>query len=163
MTPEQQEAVKQIATAAVASEAATGCPAELSAAQCIFESGYLTRAPGNNCFGIKRDHRGNGCQYILTSEFLNGQWEKMPLAFESYGSLADCFSDHARLIQSGVYAAAWVRYQADHNLDAYIAGVAAHYATDPTYRQKMTDEAHSLTVTSAVNAARALNAPSAVS
>jgi flagellum-specific peptidoglycan hydrolase FlgJ len=39
--------------AAVAAEAASGIPAELSAAQCILESGWLEFAPGGNPFGIK--------------------------------------------------------------------------------------------------------------
>jgi flagellum-specific peptidoglycan hydrolase FlgJ len=156
MTPQQQQAnLLLIAEASVASERATGCPAELSAAQCIFESGWLAKCPGNNCFGIKVDARGSGVQYVLTSEFINGEWEHMPLAFETYNSLADCFSDHARLIEQGVYAAAWAAYQQTRDLDAYIAGVAAHYATDPTYRVKITAEAHSIAVEAAVRNARA--------
>jgi flagellum-specific peptidoglycan hydrolase FlgJ len=154
LTPQQQEAVRQIAEAAVDCETATGCPAALTAAQAIFESGYLSRRPGNNCFGIKADGHGAGTQYVVTHEYLNGTWEEMPLAFESYNSLADCFADHARLIQCGVYAAAWARFQADRDLDAYIAGVAAHYATDPNYARSITAEAHGATVTNALAAAR---------
>lgn len=154
MTPQQQDALVKIAQAAVESERSTGCPAEFSAAQCIFESAWLARAPGNNCFGIKSDAHGSGTQYILTHEFLNGQWKTMSLAFESYASLSDCFADHARLIQSGVYAAVWQQYQSDHNLDRYIAGVALHYATDPTYAMKISGEAHSSAVQAAIQSAR---------
>ena len=156
LTPAQQAALSQIAATAVACEAATGCPAELTTAQCIFESSWLTRAPGNNCFGIKADAHGSGVQYVLTHEYLNGQWEEMSLAFETYDSLADCFADHARLIQCGVYAPAWQQYQRDRNLDAYIAGVAAHYATDPTYRESITAEAHAPSVTAALQLARSV-------
>lgn len=154
LSKEQRTALAKIAAAAVACEKITGCPAALSAAQCIFESSWLTRAPGNNCFGIKADHRGSGQQYIVTHEFINGEWQTMALAFESYASIEDCFADHARLIQESVYAQAWQKYATDHDLDAYIAGVAAHYATDPTYRQKIIDEAHSNTVTEAIAKAR---------
>jgi flagellum-specific peptidoglycan hydrolase FlgJ len=150
LTPSQQAAVVTIATAAVTCQRLTGCPAALSAAQCIFESSYLTRAPGNNCFGIKVDAHGSGTQYVVTHEFLNGQWLEMPLAFESYLTLADCFADHARLIQSGVYAPAWQAYLAGRDLDAYIRGVAAHYATDPAYATNMLAEAHSSTVSQAL-------------
>lgn len=154
LTPVQQSAVTRIAAAALASQEATGCPAALAAAQCIFESAYLAASPGNNCFGIKVDAHGSGTQYVLTREFLNGEWEKLPLAFESYASLADCFADHARLIQSGVYAPAWQKYAAsarsDADLDEYIAGVATHYATDPGYRTIITSEAHSATVQNAL-------------
>lgn len=154
LTAEQGAAVQLIAQAAVASQAATQCPAPMSAAQCIFESGYLARAPGNNCFGIKLDVRGNGCQYILTHEFLNGQWEEMPLAFETYATLADCFSDHARLLQSGVYEPAWDNYRASartsEDLDEYIRAVSRFYATDPDYCAEITAEAHSATVQNAI-------------
>jgi flagellum-specific peptidoglycan hydrolase FlgJ len=154
LTPEQEAAVERIAAAAVSSQVATGCPAALSAAQCIFESGYLSRCPGNNCFGIKADAHGSGTQYVLTHEFLDGSWTEMPLAFEAYPSLVDCFSDHARLIQNGVYAVAWQAYAASSKdasaLDEYIAGVAAHYATDPNYRTAITNEAHSATVQNAL-------------
>lgn len=154
LNPMQQDAVRRIAKAAIACERATGCPAELTAAQCIFESGYLAHAPGNNCFGIKRDHRGSGGQYILTREFLNGAWATMQQEFETYASLEDCFADHARLLQHGVYAAAWLRYQKDDNLDAYIAGVSALYATDPEYRKRISAMAHSSTVQTAVQQLR---------
>lgn len=154
LTPGQQDAVRDIARAAIACERATGCPAEVSAAQCIFESDYLRRMPGNNCFGIKRDQRGSGGQYILTHEYLNGRWIMMPMEFEAYRTLADCFTDHARLIQSGVYLPAWERYRTTHDVDAWITGVAAHYATDPGYAGKITAEAHSGTVETALHQMR---------
>lgn len=155
LTPGQQDAVRDIARAAIACERATGCPAEVSAAQCIFESDYLRRMPGNNCFGIKRDHRGAGSQYTLTHEFLNGRWIMIPMEFEVYKTLADCFLDHARLIQTGVYANAWYGYRKTHDVDGYIAGVAAHYATDPLYARKITAEAHSPAVETALQQMRA--------
>jgi flagellum-specific peptidoglycan hydrolase FlgJ len=154
LTPSQQTAVDQIAEASIACQVYTGCPAPLSAAQAIFESKYLERAPKNNCFGIKVDQHGSGEQYTLTHEFLNGKWEHMPLAFETYASLADCFSDHARLIQSGVYEAAWDDYRGSPresaDLDRYIAAVSKHYATDPGYCASITAEAHSATVQNAI-------------
>lgn len=155
MTPEQQDAVRKIAKAAIACERATGCPAELSAAQCIFESGYLTRAPGNNCFGIKADQHGSGTQYVLTHEYLDGRWIMMPQSFETYKTLEDCFADHARLLQHGMYSGPWLRYQLDSNLDTYIAGIAAHYATDPNYRASISAMAHSSAVQIAVQQLRA--------
>jgi flagellum-specific peptidoglycan hydrolase FlgJ len=180
LTPQQQEAVRRIAAAAVACEVAIGCPAELTAAQCIFESGYLSHAPGNNAFGIKA-HAGVDEQYLSTAEwlteseleqFLRGHLKRraelrQPVqqvgnrklydcldAFAAYSTLADCFSDHARLIQCGAYSQAWAAYQADHDLDRYIAGVAAHYATDPEYARRISSEAHSSTVQLAVQAVR---------
>src|SRR6476660_7388079 len=58
-----------IAQAAVASENATACPAELQAAQCILETGWLKHAPGNNCFGIKSYQGESGRQLLTTREW----------------------------------------------------------------------------------------------
>ena len=154
LTPEQQDWLGKAATAAVASEQETGCPAELTLAQAIFESAWGTRCPGNNALGIKV-HGSGPSQYILTHEYLNGKWAEMPLAFETYARLADCFADHARLIQQGVYAPVWRAYQANHNLDAFIAGVAARYATDPDYFTKIDMEAHAPSVQAAIQQVRA--------
>ena len=68
LTPAQKSALQQIAAASVVAEKKTGCPAELSAAQAILESGLLQRAPGNNCFGIKANSRAAGQQYVFTHE-----------------------------------------------------------------------------------------------
>jgi hypothetical protein len=105
MTPAQLEALGRIAEAAVAAERETGCPAEVSAAQCIVESAWLQVAPGNNCFGIKATD--DGCQYCLTKEYLNGEWTSQKLAFATYPTLATGFAAHAKMLQCGVYALAW--------------------------------------------------------
>ena len=152
MTPEQLAALGRIAEAAAGAERATGCPAEISAAQCIVESAWLHVAPGNNCFGIKAtdDH----CQYCLTKEYLNGEWTSQKLAFATYPTLTACFAAHARLLQSGVYAPAWRKYQGDHDLDTYIRGIAEHYATDPGYAPKILQLAHGPHVSVAILKAR---------
>ena len=60
-----------IAQAAVAAEKATHCPAELQAAQCILETGWLAHAPGNNCFGIKSYEGAAGRQLLASREWFN--------------------------------------------------------------------------------------------
>lgn len=153
MTPDQFGALRRIAEAAVAAERETGCPAEISAAQCIVESAWLQVAPGNNCFGIK-GKTGADCQYCLTEEYLNGEWKSQKLAFATYPTLAACFGAHAHLLQIGPYAPAWQRYQANHDLDAYIRAVAEHYATGPSYAAKVLQLAHGPHVYAAVVEAR---------
>lgn len=156
ISPQQQAALGEIAAAAVASERATGLPAEVSAAQCIFESAWLTRCPGNNCFGIKADQHGSGVQYCLTKEFIDGSWKAEPAAFEAYATLADCFIDHARLITEGEpYAAVWKQYQQDHNMDTFILAMGRIYGTDPSYGAKILNQAYAPSVTTAVQTARA--------
>src|SRR5579859_2821919 len=138
LSPEQNAAEVLIASAAIAAEAKLGIPPELSFAaftvsQCNFESGYLKRAPKNNCFGIKPDHHGAGVQYFISHEYLNGKWEEKPEQFEAYDSLADCFADHCRLIQQGPYAQAWADFQGSEDLDSFIIEVSHIYATSPIY------------------------------
>ena len=62
---------------------------------------------------------------------------------------------HAWLITQGApYRAAWERYRNDHNLDALIAGVAGTYATDPAYRDLVTEIARQANVAQAIARAR---------
>ena len=153
MTPALLDALDRIAAAAVAAERETGCPAEISAAQCIVESAWLHVAPGNNCFGIKSRPDAN-CQYCLTKEYLNGEWKTQKLAFATYPSLASCFAAHARLLQGGPYARAWQRYKTNHDLDSYIQGIAERYATDPGCASKILQLARGPHVCAAVAVAR---------
>lgn len=51
MTADQLVVLHCVGEAAVAGERETGCPAEISAAQCIVESAWLMIAPENHCFG----------------------------------------------------------------------------------------------------------------
>src|SRR6478672_2840811 len=69
MSETQRTNLGRIAEAAVASEQSTGCPAELQAAQCILETGWLNHAPGNNCFGIKSYAGAFGRQLLHTREW----------------------------------------------------------------------------------------------
>ncbi len=181
LTDAQKVAVRRIARAAVDSEAMTGCPAELSAAQAIFESGYLTKAPGNNCFGIKLHPGVSGWQLIPTHEWFTNAEVKDFLAKDSrrtaelvqpvlasagvkyyavkdvfayYPTLEDCFADHARILQSGGYLPAWQAYVKTKDLADYITGIAPHYATDADYAAKITAESRSATVLDALSEAR---------
>lgn len=145
LEPVQQEALEQIAAAAVQCERETSFPAEISAAQCILESAWLTRCPGNNCFGIKRADRHSQAQYSFTKEFEGGEWKTKKLAFAAYGSLAACFEDHARLLMGGFklpkvpncYYTTWVKFRGDHNIEAYVAAMGKKYATEPDYATKI--------------------------
>lgn len=61
-----------IIPAALACEKSTGLPAEISIAQCIEESAWLTKASGNNCFGIKSYTGEYGRQLLNTQEWFTG-------------------------------------------------------------------------------------------
>jgi flagellum-specific peptidoglycan hydrolase FlgJ len=164
MTKEQ--AVILIAQAAVESERRTGLPAEITAAQCALESGWLKSAPGNNCFGIKYSPvRHNGKQLLTTREYFDTAdhataWmarlagreiiEAMPHSangkrqykvrdwFAAYPALADCFADHARLITMGKpYRKAWEEYLVHRDWRRLLAGIGPVYATAPDYATRV--------------------------
>ncbi len=155
LTPAQSLALRQIARAAVASERQTKCPAELTAAQCILESGWLANAPGQNCFGIKASMRHRQTQTLMTIEVLRRDQmqpddvilEVLPdgrvrvrgaRIFAAYPTLGDCLVDHARLIVHGKpYQQAWQQYQKDGDRGMFMARVAREYATDPQYLSKL--------------------------
>ena len=144
------------ADAAVASEKATGVPASLSLAQCVFESEWGAHMPGNNCFGLKANGRGCGNCVLPTREWVNGAWTIQNLAFEKYASLTDCFDDHGWLISKGPpYAAAFAQFKRDGNVAALILGVGSKYATAPGYGQTILTFAKSDTIQKALRAARA--------
>ena len=156
LTPQQMDALVSIAQSAVIAERATGCPAELSAAQCILESKWLERSPGNNCFGIKATDSNES--YQVTKEFLNGEWKEQVAAFEAYPTLQDCFIAHGRLLTEGKpYADAFEQYREDpnHDLDTLIGAVARRYATDPEYASAVMELAHGPHVIAAIAGARA--------
>ena len=107
LTDSQTSALTQIAAAAVACETETGFPAEISAAQCILESAWLTRmATPCNCFGIKATvaqiqmGQATSC---WTHETLGGQYQKMLQYFADYSTLGDCFDAHAHLLTTPWY------------------------------------------------------------
>ncbi len=64
------ESAQQIAQASVATERATGFPAEVIAGQAALESGWLMSVKGNNVFGWKV-YPGCHRQLIRTTEWLD--------------------------------------------------------------------------------------------
>lgn len=151
MTETQRTNLQRIAAAAVECERVTGCPAEISAAQCILESGWLAKAPGNNCFGIKSAPRHARTQVLMTEEVIRpeqmGPDDRVvkqmaggrllisgPRRFAAFETLAECFADHAALLTTGApYRKAWVQYQADHDLAELVRAIAPIYATGTAY------------------------------
>jgi flagellum-specific peptidoglycan hydrolase FlgJ len=158
-----KSAAEKIAVASVACEVATGFPAELSAAQCALESGWLAHAPGNNPFGIK-ERKGRKRQLLITTEWFNdaqlaafmakgsGRWAKptgqstgmkkqyrVADFFAAYNSLDEAMADHAALLMnpSGPYARAWSAYLQSQNVRTLARDISPIYATDPSYSKTL--------------------------
>jgi flagellum-specific peptidoglycan hydrolase FlgJ len=155
----QKENLKKIVYAAIMSEVETGCPAELTTAQCILESGWLEHAPGNNPFGIKfNPSRHKRFTSQSTKEYLADKGKvHMKDRFAAYECLEEAFVDHALLLTSAPrYKKHFISWRATKDFKALVSGIAGRlveekdasgkiirrrreggYATDPDYPRKV--------------------------
>ncbi len=129
-------------SARVASEA-SGVPAPLILAQAALESGWGKReirgddgTQSFNLFGIKADRSWKGPTVeTLTTEFVDGEPQKVRAKFRAYASYDEAFTDYAKFITrnpryAGVLAT-------DDPAAAAHGLQKAGYATDPQYGQKL--------------------------
>ena len=137
--------VQQHDGAARQAEAVTGIPAAFMVSQAALETGWGRKeirhadgAPSFNLFGIKAGGAWKGpVAEVLTTEYVNGQPQKVVAKFRAYGSYAESFADYAKLIKgspryAGVVASA-------ESAQGFARGLQrAGYATDPAYADKLT-------------------------
>lgn len=192
-TPEQLEAAGQLARAALAACAKTGFPMpEVQIAIAIFESGWLTHAPGFNCCGTKH-HHDVPWQLIGTHEWFTPREAAQFLAgdprrkcelvqpvetqaggreryfaqdvFCAFASYEACFIDQAQyfLMAGPTGGEAWSSYLRTKDRASYVRAIAPHYSTTEGYATMILTEASSETVERALEAARSAAAPKEVS
>jgi flagellum-specific peptidoglycan hydrolase FlgJ len=153
----QLDALTEFASAAVRSERLYGIPAELTVAQAILESGWGTKMPGNNCFGIKANSRVHDSVAVKTHEVIDGVSEAETDEFAAYASLDPCFEDHAILLsQRSPYDVMLTKFQQTENLPVYVEEVATKYATDPNYAKTLLSIISMRSVQDALRVARAV-------
>lgn len=158
MTNEQRLAnLRKIANSAVSLETETGIPAELTTGQCVIESGWLAKAPGNNPFGMKAPAGSASYQILETTEELtNVQIRRLastgkrivdmgPVAngrrrvsiqdrFMVFGSLDQAFTAYGKLLIHGRYfAPRWQRYQAHRNLSRLLLDMSGNDGQPPYF------------------------------
>ena len=121
----------------------SGIPAKLMLSQAALESGWGKReirgedgSNSYNLFGIKATSSWKGkVVNIMTTEYVNGEPQKIMQPFRAYNSYAESFADYARLIsQTERYSEVMTAP------DAKAAAVRiqeAGYATDPAYADKL--------------------------
>lgn len=137
--------VAQHQQAARAVEAQTGIPAGFLIAQAAHETGWgkrdIRHADGtssNNLFGIKAGANWKGpVAEVTTTEYVNGQPQKVKAKFRAYASAEESFADYAKLMKDNpryerVLANAGDAKRFAHGLQR------AGYATDPAYADKLT-------------------------
>lgn len=135
--------VARMAAPAEAASRASGVPARLIVGQAALESGWgqreILHADGSttfNVFGIKAGSNWKGrVAEITTTEYVDGQPQKVKAKFRAYGSYDEACADYARLLTNnpryaGV-ASAGSAEEAAHGLQR------AGYATDPSYGHKL--------------------------
>lgn len=140
----QSRFVEQHRQAAQAVARETGIPASFMIGQAGHETGWgrseiRTAAGGNsfNLFGIKATAGWSGkVAEITTTEYVNGEAQKVTAKFRAYGSYEEAFRDYARLVtQSPRYAKAMENL---HSAQAYAQSLQqGGYATDPHYAAKL--------------------------
>ncbi|MBS0344664.1 MAG: flagellar assembly peptidoglycan hydrolase FlgJ, partial [Proteobacteria bacterium] len=135
--------VSRMGPSAQAASSASGVPAPLILAQAALESGWGKReirgedgAQSFNLFGIKADRSWKGPTVeVTTTEYVDGEPQKVRAKFRAYGSYDEAFADYARFItRNPRYADVLATddpAQAAHGLQR------AGYATDPQYGSKL--------------------------
>lgn len=127
----------------------TGIPASYMIGQAGHETGWgrseIRKADGGsafNLFGIKAGPGWKGkVAEVTTTEYINGQPQKVVAKFRAYDSYADSFRDYARLIsKSPRYAEAMNNL---HSAQAFASSLQkGGYATDPQYATKLSRAIH---------------------
>ncbi len=135
--------VSRMSGPAEAASRASGVPARLIVGQAALESGWGRREIAHpdgsttfNVFGIKAGANWKGrVAEVTTTEYVDGQPQKVRARFRAYGSYEEACADYARLLTNNP------RYSAV--VSASSADEAAHglqragYATDPAYGHKL--------------------------
>ena len=135
--------VEKLGAAAEAAAADSGVPARLILSQAALESGWGKReikfadgSTSHNLFGIKAGSSWKGkVVHVLTTEYIDGEPQKMLQPFRAYDSYEASFRDYARLVgNSPRYAAVT---QTNSDVEAARLIQEAGYATDPRYAEKL--------------------------
>ncbi len=135
--------VDRMGASAQAASEASGVPAPLILAQAALESGWGKReiraddgTQSFNLFGIKADRSWQGrVVETTTTEYVDGEPQRVRAKFRAYGSYEEAFTDYARFMTRNPRYAGVVTAgdptEAAHGLQR------AGYATDPQYGQKL--------------------------
>ena len=136
----RQEFLAAATRTALASSRARGFPPGITVAQAALESNWgqsrLSRDV-HNYFGIKA-HGDHARVAYPTLEHIHGRDLRVSAEFARYDSMEECFADRDRLIATApCYAGARA---CGGDPEAFARALAAHWATDPSYADKLLNE-----------------------
>jgi flagellar protein FlgJ len=151
LTRTQADFVNTHSAAALAAQAQSGIPAAFMIGQAAHESAWGRRdiknadgSDSHNLFGIKASAGWHGpTTEITTTEYVNGEAQKVGAKFRSYASDADAFADYARMLTespryAGIAAQAAQGPASAASASDFAQGLQrAGYATDPAYADKL--------------------------
>ncbi len=151
LSQRQVDFVQKLGPAAKSAEAQTGIPAAYMLGQAAHETGWgrseIRNADGSNSynlFGIKATGGWSGkTAEITTTEYVNGEAQKVTAKFRAYGSFDEAFRDYARMLSqspryAGVAAQAAAAPASAASASSFARGLQeAGYATDPAYASKL--------------------------
>lgn len=138
-----REFVNRVWPHAVEASRSTGIPPQFLVAQSALESGWgrgeLRKADGSpsfNLFGIKAGASWQGATVdATTTEYVNGEPQKMVERFRAYGSYEEAFRDYAALLRNNPRYSGVIGSQDGTEFARRLQ--QAGYATDPMYADKL--------------------------
>jgi flagellar protein FlgJ len=128
---------------AVEASRSTGIPPQFLVAHAALESGWGKHEPRGadgsptfNLFGVKAGKSwSGGAAEVPTTEYVDGQPQKVNGKFRSYGSYAEAFRDYASLLRNNPRYGNVVGSQDGTEFAKRLQ--QAGYATDPSYADKL--------------------------
>ncbi|MEY2632622.1 MAG: flagellar assembly peptidoglycan hydrolase FlgJ [Pseudomonadota bacterium] len=135
--------VNRIWSGAVEASRNTGIPPHFIVGHAALESGWGRSEPrlpdgsnSYNLFGIKAGKNWKGASVeATTTEYINGEPQKVTERFRAYGSYAEAFNDYAQLLRNNGRYSAVIGSQDGTEFARRLQ--QAGYATDPQYADKL--------------------------
>lgn len=148
--------VNQVWPHAVEASRSTGIAPQFLVAHAALESGWgrsdmqlPNGQPAYNLFGIKAGKNWSGATVdAVTTEYRNGQPEKLTERFRAYGSYAESFRDYAQLLRNNPRYSGVIGSQ--DGMEFARGLQQAGYATDPMYADKLARIIHGPTLRQAL-------------
>lgn len=143
VSPTAKEFVNKVWPHAVEASRSTGIPPQFLVAHAALESGWgkseIRKADGStsyNLFGIKAGKSwSGGATEAATTEYVDGEAQRVTAKFRSYGSYAEAFNDYASLLRNNPRYGSVIGSQDGTEFAKRLQ--QAGYATDPAYADKL--------------------------
>lgn len=116
--------------------------------QCVVGQGAIESSWGNsrigeyNIFGRKAVAGDKSIEVETQEDDGTGNWYTITAAFKDYDSLDEAIQDWCELMEWGPYQEYAEQYHQDHDLEAFVSGIASVYATDIAYGDKIMQTIH---------------------